>query len=118
MHVQPHLKTLEIHPSETTLKNYLICKNCWIPDGVSISNAARLGRCGLVKILLQDYRWDSSNIDQKPICLACANGHSDVVKVLLESPKVDPSTDNQYPFLTACSSGYPEVVEILLKDPR
>lgn len=123
---QEDLKTLEIHPNETTVTNYMICKNCWFDDlnditaKTPIAYAARQNKQNIVKILLQDYRLNPEEDDGDVIYYMCTRGHEEVVKILLKDERVNPelTLDKFQGLSNTYKYGHLNIVEILLRDGR
>ena len=107
---------------------------CW---SGSMIMASRYGHLEVVKLFLEDQRFDPSEHDNNPFILhsprcyvvwylipspiswACANGHLEVVKLLLEDKRVDLIVDHDnVAIIIASFNGHLKVVKLLLKDER
>jgi predicted acylesterase/phospholipase RssA len=84
-----------------------------------LSQSAKYGDAGLVKILLKSGKADVNAKDysgRTPLAVAARNGHLEVVKLLLEAPGVDTAAKDMYGE-TALSlaeiNGYKEIAELL-----
>ena len=83
--------------------------------------AARNGREGVVKLLLERENVDPNLVDTNgngPLGCAAANGHEGVVKLLLKRENVDPNfadTNGNGPLGWATVSGHEGVVKLLLE---
>lgn len=119
------LKELDIHLDQTTIKNCLICKDCWfdklenVEEGGAISKAARRNKPMVLKFLLRDHRLDPNEEYGDAIYFMCKYGNEEIVKILLEDKRVDPTATctPSNALDIAYYRGY-KIVEMLLKDGR
>jgi ankyrin repeat protein len=79
--------------------------------------ASTYGHADIVKLLLQDGRFDPSYEKNWAIEIACENGHEDVVELLLQDERTNPSNCN-CSLKWASKNGHIKVVEMLLQDGR
>lgn len=72
----------------------------------------------VMRLLLDDGRFDPSACCGTPIGWACGEANVDIVRMLLDDPRVDPSVDSNYAIIKAADNGRIDVVKMLLADPR
>lgn len=76
------------------------------------------GYVNILKILLDDERFNPSESHNLALRKACEGGHIHCIEVLLKDTRVDPSACHNDALISACECGQYEVVSILLKESR
>lgn len=95
-------------------------------EGVDINNqhnnalvvASERGHDDIVRILLQDKRFDPTYNNNKAFKKATINGKLEVVSIFLNDPRFDPTIDAREILKRTTKKGYYDIVDLLLKDKR
>lgn len=120
------IRLLLTHPRiilEKSTNNDLILNGIVIHAHTSLINDAlidssRKGYLEIVKLLLNDLRFDPGYRNNSAIIEAARNGHIEIVKLLISDSRVDPSTLGNQAFIFACSNGNLEIYNLLIQDLR
>lgn len=93
------------------------------PDEAGVlTTACKVGRDGIVHLLLQDPRVDPTDENGEALCEAADKGEVSIVALLLQDGRVDPNSQSGTPLLVALqrdgTPAYNAVVRLLLSDPR
>ena len=76
------------------------------------------GYVDILRVLLNDRRFNPSEPNNMAIRTACEHGHVKCVEILLNDMRVDPTDCSNDALISACETGQYEVVSVLLKDKR
>jgi ankyrin repeat protein len=80
--------------------------------------SSKKGYIEIVKLLLNDQRFDPSEKCNWAIQLASEHGHFEVVELLLKDSRVDPSDWNNTAILKALNSKHLNIIKLLWEDKR
>jgi ankyrin repeat protein len=76
------------------------------------------GLTDIVKLFLNDKRFNPADQSNKAFIGACYNGQFDIVKLLLNDKRVNPADQNNKAFIKSCINGIPYIVKLLLDNKR
>ena len=91
----------------------LIAKDRWI-----VSQSGRFGKVDVLKLLLKDPIFTSSEDFDSAFRLASINGHLEAVKLLIEDNRINPSNRDNWAISEADISGHNDIVEFLWKNKK